>query len=122
MSLIKTIVLPSGYTAEYIRLDSFRWERANREVSASFQVYKDAASATVGEPATPKIIRLRVVGPAFTQYFGPVALANANQDIISLLYAALKQTSGMTSTAARNAGLFLITDFGHDALQGSVDG
>jgi hypothetical protein len=78
MALKKTVQLPSGYTAEYIRLRTFHVDLDKHEVSAVFKFYKDATTAQAGgHPATHQEMRLRASGNVFDDYLSKQAKVDA---------------------------------------------
>lgn len=89
MALQKTITLPSGVSGNYVRLITYRWDRATREAVALFGLYVNAAAAETGKDTlTPFIAKLRLTGEKFDQYLGNADARAGNA--VGLLYAAAK--------------------------------
>ena len=91
MALQKTIALPSGVSGNYIRLSAYRWDRATREASAMFHLYKDAAQAA-NAPASPLclIAKVRLFGAKFDEYLGNAVLGQPGVTVAGQLYEAAK--------------------------------
>lgn len=89
MALQKNITLPSGASGNYVRLTTYRWDRATREAVALFGLYVNAAAAQAGkETLSPFVAKLRLTGAKFDAYLGgPEARAG---NAVAQLYAAAK--------------------------------
>lgn len=89
MALQKTIILPSGVSGNYVRLITYRWDRATREAVALFGLYVNAAAAQSGKDTlSPFVAKLRLTGAKFDAYLGgPEARAG---NAVGQLYAAAK--------------------------------
>jgi hypothetical protein len=81
MAFKKTLTLQSGVSGEYIRVAAFRWDRAAREASVLFSLYRDASTAAAGQALVPIVAKLRLDGPKFEQWLGNATLGNALQRI-----------------------------------------
>lgn len=91
------IVLPSGYTAEVVRLVSYRVDHEAREASGTFKVFKDEAAE---QAATHQVIRLRLRGADFDAAFGKMAkelamLAGLSIEAEAILYRTVKAAPGL---------------------------
>jgi hypothetical protein len=84
------ISLASGVSGNYVRVSQFRWDRATKEASALFALYKDAANAATGQPLVPIVAKLRLHGAKFDTYLSPAALAESDNDAVAQLYVAAK--------------------------------
>lgn len=104
MAFQKTIDLPSGVSGNYIRVSAFRWDRAAREASVLFALYKDASTAAAGQPLRESVAKLRLEGAVFDTWLGNASLGNALEQIYM---------------AAR--AVPVISDFGAEIFAGAVD-
>ncbi len=117
MAFQKTLALPTGVSGDYFRITAFRWDRAAREASAQFALYKDAATAAAGQPLVPIIAKLRLSGPNFDAYLGPAALVAAEDDVLGQLYQAAKDAcDAYAETPVVDATAQVICDFGAGVL------
>ena len=99
MAFKKTISLNSGVSGEYIRVSAFRWDRATREASVIFALYRDAATAAAGEPLVPIVAKLRLDGEQFDTHLGHAAPGN----MLARIYAAARQVPVISD---HGAGIF----------------
>lgn len=89
MAFQKKLTLSSGVSGNYIRLTTYRWDRATREAVALFSLYLDSASAQAGkQPLTPFVAKLRLEGAKFDSYLGSAVLAD--HDAIERMYSAAR--------------------------------
>lgn len=78
MAFEKTIRIPSGYDATYIKLGPYNIDPARREAKAQFHFFKDQATADAnGAQACPQIAVLRLEREAFDRWFSKEAKAAA---------------------------------------------
>jgi hypothetical protein len=102
MAFKKQLQLDSDYTAECIRLRSYRVDYDTQEAFGILKIYKDAAVAARGsKTATHQVMKVRLFGPAFAAYFGKAAKAAAKEAGLSieaeaLLYRAAKEHPELT--------------------------
>ncbi|MBI5689235.1 MAG: hypothetical protein HZC55_04000 [Verrucomicrobia bacterium] len=122
MAFQKNIALPTGVAGDYFRIAAFRWDRAAREASALFALYKDAATAAAGQPLQPMAAKLRLTGAQFDTYLGPGALAAAADDVLAQLYAAAREISeARHETGEPVAGAQIVSDHGSDLFWDATD-
>ena len=107
MAFQKSLTLPSGATGDYIRVITYRWDRAAREAVALFALYVSAQVAQEGKQAlTPYIAKLRLTGAKFDQYLGNSVLNDHHA--ISQLYSAARSEP-------------VSCDFGSDVFADALD-
>ncbi|MBI5771927.1 MAG: hypothetical protein HZA93_29410 [Verrucomicrobia bacterium] len=122
MAFQKNLALPTGVSADYFRLTSFRWDRSAREASALFSLFKDAATAAAGQPLVPVVAKLRLTAAEFDAFLGPTALAAAADDVVAQLYAAARETcEDRHETGEPTPGAELISDHGPDLFWDADD-
>lgn len=91
MALQKSITLPNTTSGNYIRLDSYSWDRAARLASARFMLFASAAAAASAPNASFGLIaRLDLSGEKFDQYLANSVLDGETVTVAGQLYAALK--------------------------------
>lgn len=78
MAFKKQISIPSGVSGQYIRVAAFRWDRAAREASVLFALYRDvqAAEEAPDSPLVPVVAKLRLTGSAFAEHLGTAQPGN----------------------------------------------
>jgi hypothetical protein len=88
MALKKLIVLPSGSTASYFRITSFRIDYRAKEASFTFDAY--LADGTEAQPQRERAAKLRLEGSKFDQWFSKKTLKESDNDIVKQAYLAAK--------------------------------
>lgn len=130
MALKKTIALPTGVSGTYFRLVGFRWDRDQREASAQFALFKDAATAATkgARPLVPIAAKLRLYREAFDAYLSPAALNAARKDVVAQLYQAARETSqayeeraAVDPKRATDPRAHVISDFGKGVFADAQD-
>ncbi len=124
MAFQKTLALPTGVSGDYFRITAFRWDRAIKEASAQFALFKDAATAVAGQPLVPVVAKLRLSGAEFDAYLGPAALAAADSDVLAQLYQAAKDACDAYAEAEEpevNPAHQFICDYGAGVLADATD-
>ena len=97
MALQKTISLPNGTAGAYIKLAFFRWDDIRKESSAHFHLYATNAARLSAplDPLKDSIVKLRLDGAKFDEYFSGAALIAARSTIVGQFYTALKAEGGI---------------------------
>jgi hypothetical protein len=104
MAFKRNLTLQSGVSGEYIRVAAFRWDRAAREASVLFSLFRDASTAAAGQPLVPIVAKLRLEGAKFDEWLANANLGNALQRIYQ---------------AARSEPL--VSDYGQDLFGAAED-
>jgi hypothetical protein len=91
MALKQAITLPSGASGDYLRIDTFEFNRRARRAQAHVALFKDEARADEFPDYPLAVVSiLDLAGDKYDEYLGGDALAAANWNIVGQLYAAIK--------------------------------
>lgn len=123
MAFQKSVTLPSGVSGNYHRIHALRWDPVVKEFQCAVALYKDAATAAdaTKAPLVPEFARFRLSGASFDTYVGKAVLAAANEDIIALVYDAIKAVCDDWEEGATNMAAYLKCDSGGDFYSTATD-
>ena len=96
MALVKTLTLPSGVVATYLRIDSLTYDRAQKFVQINVSAYLDADHATNGAAPVAQVQPVVIEGEA-----AEILLAALHDAAGALAYETLRENPNFAD--AQNA-------------------
>jgi hypothetical protein len=133
MALQKEVTLASGVTADYHRIDAFRWNPNTRELQAAVGLYLSSSEALAeAPPVVAEFARFRVSGSVFDAHLARTTLSSQATtfgfDIVALVYELIKEVCEAYNDGDSSSGggvvdpeAYIVCDFGHGFYHDATD-